>query len=203
MKKHSIVWLLVIFTLLIGCKGEPGPQGPKGDTGTTGATGTAGPQGTTGATGPAGTPGVTGATGATGPTGATGSTGPAGTNSTQPVYYDFTIDLSRALPTWDFPKPITANDIVLAYIMKNRGSGYTPLPFRGYAYTADQKDFIKLDVTFSDYTYFLSFSNETSVPPGASFWIRAVVIKGAKGGRLSAEMYQNYDDLKRDFNLPD
>lgn len=191
--------ITVLISLLSGCKGEkgdPGPQGATGQQGQVGATGAAGATGQTGATGP------TGATGATGQTGPQGPTGPAGANAAQPIYYDFTIDLSKALPMYDLKTPLQANDIVLAYIMTNKGSGYTPLPFRGYAYTADQKDFVKLDVTVSQYTYFLSFDNETSVPLGASFWIRAVIMKGAKGGRLNMERYAAYENLKKDFNLP-
>ena len=61
---------------------------------------------------------------------------------------------------------------------------------------------MKLDVTFSQYTYTIYFDNETSVPPGASFWIRAVIMKGAKGGRLNMERYTDYENLKKDFNLP-
>jgi len=87
--------------------------------------------------------------------------------------------------------------------MNNRGSGYAPLPFRGYAYTSDQKDLIKLDVTASTYTFFLSFENETSVPPGATFWFRSVILKGAKGGRIDLARYQDYANLKADYNLPD
>lgn len=87
--------------------------------------------------------------------------------------------------------------------MVNRGSGYSPLPYRGFAYTADQKDFIRLDTYFIAYDSFLSFRNDVSVPPGASFLMRAVILKGAKGGRLNMERYQNYENLKKDFNLPD
>lgn len=194
MKKLVLVVACIAFTLLAGCKGEVGPQGPAGEKGNTGATG---PQGSTGATGPQG------ATGATGPAGPTGATGSAGQNAAQPIYYDFTVDLSKALASWTFPKPLEANDIVLAYIMTNKGIGYNPLPFRGYAYTSDQKDFIKLDVTFSVYTYTLYFDNETSVPPGASFWIRTVILKGAKGGRLAVDKYRDYNELKKEFSLPD
>lgn len=200
MKKLVLVIPFIAFVLLVGCKGEVGPQGPTGEKGSTGATGA------TGATGPQGTTGTTGATGATGPAGPVGATGPAGAagqNAAQPIYYDFTVDLSKALASWTFPKPLEANDIVLAYIMTNKGIGYNPLPFRGYAYTSDQKDFIKLDVTFSVYTYTLYFDNETSVPPGASFWIRTVILKGAKGGRLAADKYRDYNELKKEFNLPD
>lgn len=87
--------------------------------------------------------------------------------------------------------------------MTNKGVGYSPMPFRGYAYTSDQKDLIKLDVTMEAYTHILFFNNETSVPPGATFWIRTVVLKGAKGGRMNLARYQDYANLKEDFKLPD
>jgi hypothetical protein len=87
-------------------------------------------------------------------------------------------------------------------IMKNKGSGYSPLPYRGYTYTSDQKDFMKLDVTFDYYTYNIYLNNETSVPTGATFWMRAVILKGAKGGRIDLSRYEDYENLKKDYNLP-
>ncbi|GAB3888664.1 hypothetical protein [Spirosoma agri] len=194
MKK--LLLILSIVGVLAGCsKSEKGDPGPKGDTGATGATGATGPAGSTGATGP------TGAAGAAGPAGPQGPQGPAGTSAT-PAVYDFTEDLSKT-PSWDFPKALGDYDVVLTYIMRNKGIGYAPLPFSGYAYTSDQKDFIKLNISVTQYTYFLSFSNDTSVPPGATFWMRAVVLKGAKGGRLDLARYQDYENLKKDFNLKD
>lgn len=171
--------LLSVFIFLLACKGDIGPQGPQG---------------------------ATGATGATGPT---GPTGPAGQNATQPLVYDFQVDISKTLPSFTLPKLLDAYDVVFAYVMTNKGSGYSPLPYRGYAYTADQKDFMKLDLSLNVYTSVLFFDNATSVPTGSTFWIRAVIVKGTKAGRLatdgssSGEKTPNYEELKRKFSLPD
>lgn len=188
MKKSLLVFVLSASIMLVSCKGDEGPTGPQGPSGTNGT------NGSNGATGPVG---------ATGPAGPTGTSGTPGTNAAQPAVYDYTIDLSKASVSWDFPKALGNYDIALTYIMVNKGSGYTSLPYRSYAYTADQRDFIKLDAYVLEYSYFLAFRNDASVPPGATFWMRTVVLKGAKGGRLDLARYQDYDNLKKDYNLPD
>ena len=170
MKKITLIISFTFYALLIGCKGEKGDVGPQG---------TAGSQGTSGATG---TQGATGATGQTA------------------KYYDYTLDLSKSFITYDFPKTLVSNEITLTYIMVNKGSGYTLLPFRGYAYTSDQKDFLKLDTYVIDYSSFLSFRNETSIPSGATFLFRTVVISAIKGGRVGNT---DYETVKKIYSLPD
>jgi hypothetical protein len=65
----------VLFRLILGNSGPPGPTGQNGPQGATGATGVSGPQGTQGPLGPQGN---LGATGPQGPQGSTGPTGPQG-----------------------------------------------------------------------------------------------------------------------------
>ena len=184
------VFLILLTSLFFTCKGPQGDPGPKGDPGATGSIG---------ATGATGATGAQGATGSQGATGATGSQGQPGTTG-QAVVYDYTMDLSQASAYFNFPKKLDAYDVPITYIMTNKGSGYAPLPFSSYAYTADQKDFIKLNATALYYDYFLSFRNDTSVPPGATFYFRTVVIKAAKGGRTIAT--PDYETLKKQYNLP-
>ena len=194
MKKITLIISFTFYALLIGCKGEKGDVGPQGTAGSQGTSGATGTQGATGATGQTGATGATGATGQTGATGATGATGQTA------KYYDYTLDLSKSFITYDFPKTLVSNEITLTYIMVNKGSGYTLLPFRGYAYTSDQKDFLKLDTYVIDYSSFLSFRNETSIPSGATFLFRTVVISAIKGGRVGNT---DYETVKKIYSLPD
>lgn len=181
--------LICIVTLFIACKGEKGdvgpagPQGEKGATGAVGTTGPAGPQGPVGATGPAGPQGVPGST-------------------VQPSVYDFTLDVSKALASYSWPKQLGSYDIVLVYLKKSE-SFYTQLPFSGYSYTSDLKDFLKVDLNFDYSTLTLYINKEGNLPTGATFLFRAVVLKGAKGGRLDLERYRDYNNLKADFGLKD
>ncbi len=87
--------------------------------------------------------------------------------------------------------------------MTNKGVGFSPLPFRGFTYTAAQTDYLKLDASFAVYPTQLFFYNETIIPPGSTFPVRVVILKGAKGGRINLERYQDYNKLKQDYNLPD
>lgn len=202
MKKVTLIIAFTLSALFIGCKSEKGDVGPQGQTGpqgVTGATGATGPQGATGATGATGTTGATGAMGATGATGTTGATGATGAAGPTAKYYDYTLNLSMSFITYDFPKALASNEITLTYIMVNKGSGYTLLPFRGFAYTSDQKDFLKLDTYVIDYSSFLSFRNETSIPTGATFLFRTVVISATKGGRMGNT---DYETIKKTYNLP-
>lgn len=191
--KHLIVMKIVIYAVLMavifaGCKGEKGDVGPAG---IQGATGEKGNTGAVGPAGPAGTQGVAG------PAGPQGQPGPSAR------YYDFVFNLAEK-QIWDFPKKLESNEMALTYIIANTGgTGLAMLPFRGYAYTADEKDFLKLDCYTLQYDFFLSFRNETILPKGASFKFRTVVIKTVAGGRLNLERYQNYENLKSDFNLKD
>lgn len=68
---NKILSILIVFSLLTGCKGEQGNIGPEGQTGDTG---TVGPNGQTGAKGETGSKGVTGAPGIVGQKGDTGVT---------------------------------------------------------------------------------------------------------------------------------
>jgi hypothetical protein len=181
MKTLIFLACLSLSVLLVGCKGEVGPQGPAGTNGTNGATG---------------------ATGPTGSTGATGATGAPGQDAAQPAVYDLIVDLSVSAPFFALPKTFGGYDIALAYMMANKGVGFSPLPFRGFTYTADQSEYLKLDASFAVYPTQIFFYNETIIPPGSTFPMRVVILKGAKGGRINLERYQDYNNLKHDYNLP-
>ncbi len=59
---------------------------------------------------------------------------------------------------------------------------------------------------FKEYAYLaqhLYLGNEILVPPGATFWIRTVRLKGSKGGRLDLAKCQNHKSLKKEYNLLD
>jgi hypothetical protein len=180
--KFSI--LSIFLALNLSCESPAGPigpqgqQGPKGDTGPTGATGATGAKGDTGPAGPAGQRGADGL-------------------GVVPKIYDFTVDLSKSLITWDFPKKLDPLDVVFVYI--NRGSSYAMLPFNGFASSID-KDFVKLNLWADTWDYFISFRNETVIPSGATFSFRAVVVRGSKSGKLKQP---TYEELKKTYNLPE
>lgn len=196
MKKATIVFSIIFSVILWSCEGPAGIAGPSGMPGPKGDTGATGAAGATGAQGPKGDTGATGATGAQGPKGDTGAQGPAGV-SIQPKIIDFNLDISQSLASYSFNAALNPLDIVWVYI--NRGSSYSPLPFRGYATSIDN-DFLKLDCTFDVWKYNVYVDNETVVPAGATFNFRMVIVRGSKSGRLKQP---SYDDLKRMYNLPD
>lgn len=176
MRKLLLLLTISVSVLLMNCKGEQGPAGPQGPAGSTGSAGATGPQG------PIGVPGK---------------------DASAPTIIDFTVDLSKPLPQYDLAKKLDPLDIPIVYILINKGSGYTMLPYRGFAYTADQKDFMRLDVYAINYESYLALYNAFTLPPGSTFVFRAAIFKGAKGGRVDLSRYQNYENLKGDFNLKD
>lgn len=192
------LYIAIISTLILACEGPqgiPGPQGPRGEQGQAGATGATGATGLPGLQGATGARGEKGDKGEKGDTGAAGRNGTNGTNAAQPIIYDFNLDISGTLPSWDYPQPIDPLDIVFVYI--NRGNSYSPLPFRDFARTADNTDFLKLDCSFDAWKFTLYIENETVIPAGATFNFRAVILKGVKvpiGYNPSyAELASKYD----------
>jgi hypothetical protein len=161
-----LLYLLIITVVFVGCKGEQGDVGPKGSTGEKG------------------------------PKGDTGITGAQGANAVQPKIYDFNVDLSKALASYELKGKLDPLDITLVYI--NRGSSYAPLPFKGFANTID-KDFLKLDCTYENWDYFISFDNETVIPNGATFNFRLVVLRGVKGVRIKPGI--SWEELSRLYDL--
>lgn len=189
----NFFYAILVLGFLAGCQGKQGEVGPAGAKGDTGSQGVAGPQG------PAGQPG---ATGPTGPAGPTGPQGTPGTSGTQPAVYDFTLDASKTLASYSWPKQLGVYDVVLVYIKKSE-SFYSALPFAGYSFTSDGKDFLKVNMNFDHSTFTLYINNDGLLPTGATFLYRAVVLRGSKGGRIDTERYRNYENLKADFNLTD
>lgn len=176
-----------------GVKGDKGDAGPTGSQGPTGAQGVTGPIGVTGPTGSQGPTGSVGATGATGATGSRGATGQAGPNA---LYEDFTADLS-SLGSYRPKTQIAGDEFVFVFI--NNDGIIAPLPYKGYSYTSDGIDFIKLDCSYHYLTYTLYIDNETVVPPGATFAFRLVRVKGIKNGRIRPDI--SYEELSKMFDL--
>ena len=183
----GILYTMALSCLLIACKG---PQGE------TGGIGPAGAKGETGATGPAGTvPGPQGPTGATGPQGPTG----AATNNAR--YYDFQLDVTKVLGGYQFKTPLTSNEVVFVFLQRN-DLFKSALPYEGFANDIN-KAFLKVKMNFQYADYTLYVDNDTVIPSGSTFAFRAVVVKVVPGGRVNIERYQDYANLKKDFNLPD
>lgn len=196
MKKIYIILFSAFFLACEGPQGIPGPQGPKGDRGEQGPAGTPGLPGAQGVPGPQGAKGETGATGQKGDTGAAGRNGSNGKDAAQPIIYDFDLDISGALPSFDYPKPLDPLDIVFVYI--NRSGSYSPLPFRGFSYTTDRADFVKLDCSYDAWKFTLYIENETVIPAGATFNFRAVILKGVK---VPVGYHPTYDELANQYDL--
>jgi hypothetical protein len=202
-----LIYSVVIFGFLFAaCEGPAGPTGalgPVGNTGATGATGATGPagkdgtNGKDGAAGPAGPAGKDGKDGKDGINGTNGTNGINGANAVQPKIYDFNLDISQTLASYKWPLSLSSGDIVLVYI--NRGSSYSPLPFRGYCSTTDNLGFEKLDVSFDAWEFRVYIENETIIPNGSTFNFRAVILKGVKAGRLKT---MAYEELKKLYDLP-
>lgn len=184
----TLIYAILVACFFLSCKGDQGAVGPQGPAGSTGAQGATGPQGPAGPQGVQGQQGVQGTQGVPGPSA---------------KYYDFVFNLAEK-QIWDFPKKLEANEMAITYIVANTGgTGYSALPFRGYAYTSDEKDFLKLDCYTLQYDFFLSFRNETTLPKGATFKFRTVIVKTVAGGRVDFERYRDYENIKADFGLKD
>ncbi|HEV7347303.1 hypothetical protein [Telluribacter sp.] len=191
MKKSLLFCVIVV--LLAACKGEQGEVGPQGPAGPKGETGTAGPQGAQG---------TTGTQGPKGDTGTTGAQGPAGQDAAQPKVFDFTAAFAGELfTTFTFPKALDRYDFVLIYIQKDVDL-YSALPFKSWAYTADGENLQNLDLSFEHNKEIVRINaNKNDIPADYTFKYRIVVLKGAAGGRVNAERYRNYANLKLDYNL--
>jgi hypothetical protein len=181
-----LLYLMIIAVVFVGCTGDIGPMGPQGTPGNRGEKGDTGPAGPQGSQGPVGATGVKGPTGATG---ATGDTGPAGVSA---VFEDFTADIT-GLGSYRPKKSIAPDEVIFIFI--NNDGELAPLPFKGYSYTSDKKDFVKLDCSYSYYSSTVFIDNETVVPPGATFAFRLVRVKGVKNVRFRPDV--SYEELSR------
>lgn len=176
MKK--ILYLLLLTTLFLNCKGPQGDPGPSGEKGETGAVG------------------------------ATGAQGTPGQNAAQPKYYDFTLTWSPSASTqWSYYKmaqPFKNDDIVFIFL-KSR-TFYFALPYYEYARATDDGEaYVMLTHAYGTSENSIGVRNEavTDYKKSQTFAFRAVVMKAVPGGRLDMERYQDYANLKADFNLPD
>ncbi|GAB3164728.1 collagen-like triple helix repeat-containing protein [Telluribacter humicola] len=178
--KRFIYPLLAIVLIVSSCKG------PAGEDGKDGAPGPMGPKGETGATGPRG------------PAGAAGQNGQNGTTA---KYYDFQLDVTEALGGHRFKTEVANDEMVFVYLQKSQYFRVL-LPYSGYAFDVN-KSFLRVDMNYEYSDLTLYVDNETTIPSGTTFTFRAVVIKASPGARLNVERYQDYNNLKADFNLPD
>jgi hypothetical protein len=213
-----------------GATGSQGTTGPAGTTGATGTTGVAGPQGAigaTGATGPAGATGAQGATGATGQQGATGSQGPAGT--TNVIFSDW---IARPFPgispnnwlyynaapsnsTIKYPsyytnitapkltKDILDKGLIMVY-MRSSSNIVRTLPFSEIGIQATHLATSLVGGISVEYKSDIPLVlNATFNLPSIEMQYRYVIIPGSISGRLASTNYNNYEEVKRVFNLID
>lgn len=151
--------------------------------------------------------GKDGKDGSIGPKGDVGASGPkgdkgeAGSNTSQAYLYDFNLDVTKTLGGYEFDIPIEPDEFVLVFLKKN-DSFYTAVPYAGYAFDVN-KSFLKVDLTYEYSSFTLYVDSKTTLPAGATFVFRAVVIKGAPGQRLNLERYKDYENVKADFELKD
>lgn len=165
---------LIALLLLSGCSGKDGEPGPKGDTG---------------------------AQGSQGPKGDAGAPGKNGTNGSQAYTYDFNLDVTKLLEGYEFKTPIESDEFVLLFL-KRSDLFYTAVPYAGYAYDVN-KAFLKVDLTYEYAEHKLYVDSKTTLPAGATFVFRAVVMRGVPGGRLDLDRYKDYANVKADFGLKD
>ncbi len=101
-------------------------------------------------------------------------------------------------------QPLKDNEIVFVFL-KSR-SFYFALPYYEYARTTDDsEEYVMLTHAFGNDENSIGIRNEavTDYKKSQTFKFRAVVMKGVPGGRVNIERYQDYANLKKDFNLPD
>lgn len=137
---------------------------------------------------PQGEKGNTGAQGVAGPgsarhPGGNSPQGPQGVPGVQPLVYDFNLDVSKTLSSYSWPTKLNDYDVVFVYLKKS-SSFYTLLPFDGFAYTSDQKSFLKVNLDYDFSTFTLYINSNGTVPTGATFLFRAVVIRAQRGVSL-------------------
>lgn len=145
--------------------------------------------------------GAVGPKGDAGVAGPKGEAGTAGANESQAFTYDFNLDVTKTLGGYQFKIPVDPQEFVLVFLRRN-DSFYTAVPYAGYAFDVN-KSFLKVDFTYEFSSHTLYVDSKTILPAGSTFVFRAVVIKGAPGNRINMERYQNYENLKADFNLAD
>lgn len=208
-----------------GPAGATGPAGANGAAGATGATGAAGPKGDkgdTGATGAVGAPGPKGEKGDKGDTGATGATGTAGpkgdkgdTGSANVIYSGWismtnaslwTTNSGGAYWTANFAAPaitqaVLDRGVILIYT-NSTGFGTVLLPLKlnpartFQAYTKLQRIYIE--------QVFSSGATTTFPGTGGLNEFRYVIIPGGvAGGRQAPVDYNDYEAVKKYYNLPD
>lgn len=179
----TIIYAILVVVIFAGCKGEKGDVGP------------AGPQG---------------ATGEKGTVGATGPQGPAGQNAPLPKVYDFILRFGKGQPSSSTYSKIPTPgqyDYMLIYVTSSReiSAGISirnMLPYNGGLLYESKFHFpASFVASYGTSGNIYIESNNTYDAVDVDF--RAVVIKGEKGGRLNLERYQNYENLKADFELKD
>ena len=208
MKRLSTTILVTILTIVgISCKGPQGDVGPSGATGTTGAIGTTGATGLTGATG------ATGPAGTKGDKGDTGATGPAGSTTTNAFYYDSKITF-KANSTFDiqsfvFPTALSTGDIAIGFIKQypdntTLGDLWSDLPYNSTIRNGSSSYDVSLTARFYPTAFWVT--NQKSIAVEASTYLRVVIIKAIKGGRIAYPEgldLSNYESIKKYYNLKD
>jgi hypothetical protein len=214
MKKANYLLMLlaagVLFVTSCGKNGNVGPQGPTGPTG---------PAGPTGATGSAGTNGTNGTTGATGATGATGTANVIYSAWTTPATYTkdtvfSTFHFDANIPAAKITQDILDKGTVLVY---GKLTGYTST-----IWPSTQVSALPIIVTYEEGTTTytdtwsslvtlgnvkIDFVDNMNLYNGISnaHQFRYVIIPGAILTATTNKHvnFQDYNQVKQTFNLPD
>ncbi len=196
----------VFFLMIAACSqdGEPGPQGPKGEQGEQGLQG---PQGEEGPEGPEGPQGPQG------PQGATGAANVIYSAWLQPVWNDsdgatfkrMIIDVPELnMNMWDrgliymYWKTNNGSTFPLPWVTNNVATG-TPTIARTFLIRGATKLWVEIRKYSGDLV-----ASEFSAANGNR--IRYVLVPGgvAASGRIAAPVdFDNYEEVKAYFNLPD
>lgn len=191
MKKQIIITLFAAATLLASCKGDQGAIGPAGSNGAAGATGPAGTNGTNGIDGAAGVNGMNGATGAIGATG-----------TANVIYSDWKTGVAFTLQSGSYVGTITAPMLTADNLDKadikvymKIGGDVIPLPISTTVSGATVSVYPK----FSLGTITLVSTNQIPASPAFRY---VIIPGGVLTTRKAAVDLNNYEEVKRMFNLP-
>jgi Collagen triple helix repeat (20 copies) len=222
MKKNNlfISFCLLAALFLYACKGENGAVGPQGPQGIQGIQGVAGANGATGAAGTNGTNGKDGKDGATGATGATGTanvifsdwiarpypgTGTtawgSGTKSGQNLIYRYSLNYIDAPK---ITKDILDKGLVVVYLRIPQFSpnGAFTLPYKVGGISQ-----LLYSSLIENGIIYLFAENEiagASYLPDANISYRYIIVPGGvAGGRYASINFNDYEEVKRVFNLKD
>ena len=195
----AVVSAIIFMDACKAEKGDIGPIGPIGPTGATGATGATG-VGTSGATGGTGATGATGAKGDKGDTGATGATGTANVQYSDWIPFTITgtqtTSGSTNIPLPKITQEVLDKYLIFTYLKFNTSNWVYSLPLSfPIGGGKDETVAIRYSLANATITSNATYSNTS---------FRYVLVPGGvPTGRKAAVDYNNYEEVKKYYNLPD